>query len=171
MSRKKKKRKKERKKMEPLYRQLWFWAMLTFIIGTLFFQGYQSGFFANIARFILGPSSAQQAEERALYDQAMEDLEKALETGDISILEERWCGEARVWAERMVREGGKERLDVLGIEYGLGFPAAMSINEVWTEGATEMSYVNNVWLDMERGCITTYHATMLEPEGEMIIRE
>lgn len=165
---------RKKRKKEPLHKQMWFWAMVTVIVMVLglilgfCYFGYQSGFFADVARRLLGPSPAQQAEQRAFYDLAMEDLEEAIRTGDTSILELRWCGEAREWAERMAQEGGKQRLRVLKVEYGLGFPAPMSVDELWIAGTTEMSYTNKVRFSELHGCIIIFHPTMLQPEGEIL---
>lgn len=164
----------EEGKGEPLHRQVWFWAMLRVILIALglvlgfWYFGYQSGFFGDVARRLLGPSPARQAEQRAFYDQAMADLEEAIRTGDTSILEQRWCGDAREWAEQMAQEGGKQRLRVLKVEYGLGFPAPMSVDEVWIAGTTEMSYTNKVRFNELHGCIIIFDPTMLQPEGEIV---
>jgi len=155
-----------KRKKEPLYRQAWFLAILGLVVATLTLcvLAYQSGFFADVWKRSLGPPPDQEAQKRALYDEAMRDFQEALRRGDPSILEERWCGEARETAKQMVLEGGMRRVRVTRVKYGLRFlEPDMTVDEVWIKGTEAMSYTNKVRLDMGRGCIIVFDPTMLIP--------
>lgn len=127
---------------------------------------------------LFGPSADQQAQQRAVYDEGMQVLEEAIRRDDPSILEQKWCGEARQTAEQIVREGDKRRVSVSSVQHGLRFPGRPQIvaDEVWKKGTTEMSYSINVWLGTcgcsrgpegipvpEYDCIIKFHPSEVMP--------
>lgn len=138
-----------KRKNERFYKQAWFWAMIGVLVAIVYYFG------DDVAWFFLGPRPDQQAQQRATYDEGMAVLDEAIRRRDPSVLDQKWCGEAREAAERIVREGDKRRVSVSSVQHGLRFPGRPQIvaDEVWQKGTTEVSYSFKVWLGT-CGCST-----------------
>jgi len=152
------------------YKEWWFWQRVGIVFGGLVgivIAFSQTPFFDPVWKWVVGPSAQVEAHHREVYEEAREDLREAIRTGDPSILESRWCGEARQWAEGMVEKGDREPLEAGDIEYGLRLlEPDMTTEEEWViTGTTGMtgtgSYRIKVWFG--DGCIIKFFPTFEPP--------